>query len=60
MKPDLLEILVCPLCKKRLELSIKEQNGHDIITGCLYCIKCGISYPVADGIPDLLPKEAVH
>ncbi|NLL89696.1 MAG: Trm112 family protein [Dehalococcoidales bacterium] len=55
MKPDLMEILVCPLCKKRLELSMKEQTGHAIISGFLYCSKCKRKYPVKDEIPDLLP-----
>jgi uncharacterized protein YbaR (Trm112 family) len=57
MKPDLLEILICPLCKKKLELTVKEQDGHEIITGLLSCSECKRSYPVTGGIPDLLPGE---
>jgi len=53
----LLEILVCPLCKKKLELTVKEQDGHEIITGLLSCSECKRSYPVTGGIPDLLPGE---
>jgi uncharacterized protein YbaR (Trm112 family) len=57
MKPDLLEILVCPLCKKRLVLTAPETKGHEIITGFLYCDNCKNKYPVSGGIPGLLPPE---
>ena len=48
---DLLDILVCPVCKKPLLLN---QNG-----GSLKCTECRRVYPVRDNIPILLVDEAV-
>ncbi len=46
----LLEILVCPTCKQKLELT--PQND------ALLCRTCRLRYPVEDGIPVLIPSEA--
>lgn len=48
---DLLDILVCPLCKKALVL---KENGES-----LKCAECHRVYPVRDNIPILLVDEAV-
>lgn len=56
MSPDLMDILVCPVCKGPLELSItQEGGGGDIISGSLACAACNERYPIEDGIPNLLP-----
>ena len=55
MKPDLMEILVCPVCKGRLELEVAEENKEEIVSGALYCSCCQAHYPIVDTIPDLLP-----
>ncbi|MBM3767947.1 MAG: Trm112 family protein [Acidobacteria bacterium] len=47
---DLLEILVCPLCKAALEL--KPDNSG------LKCVQCKRVYPVRDEIPVMLVDEA--
>lgn len=47
---DLLDILVCPLCKKPLAVS---ENGES-----LKCGECRRVYPVRDDIPILLVDEA--
>ena len=57
MKRDLMEILVCPVCKGELELGVEEENGEEIVTGSLYCRKCNQHYPIVDTIPDLLPPD---
>jgi len=48
---DLLDILVCPVCKKPLVL---KDNGES-----LKCGECRRVYPVRDNIPILLVDEAV-
>jgi uncharacterized protein len=47
---DLLQILVCPLCKKPLELKSGPES--------LQCIECHRIYPIRDNIPILLVDEA--
>ncbi len=47
---ELLEILVCPLCKERLAL-VHEGKG-------LKCEKCHRVYPIRDDIPVMLIDEA--
>lgn len=57
MKRELNDILVCPVCKEKLELKVGEEEGEEIITGSLRCPKCDIDYPIEDGIPNMLPPE---
>jgi uncharacterized protein len=57
MRPDLLEILCCPVCRGTLTLTVARKDGDEIVTGTLRCAKCGVDYPIAEGIPDLLPPE---
>jgi uncharacterized protein YbaR (Trm112 family) len=47
---DLLDILVCPLCKASLELK-QNQAG-------LKCVQCKRVYPIRDDIPVMLIDEA--
>ena len=47
---DLLDILVCPLCKKPLTLQGNSES--------LKCAECRRVYPVRDDIPILLIDEA--
>jgi uncharacterized protein YbaR (Trm112 family) len=55
MKKDLMDILCCPVCKGDLKLTVKKEEGGEIIEGSLYCPKCNETYPIEDGIPNLLP-----
>ena len=57
MKPDLLEILRCPVCRGELKLTVRSQQGTEIVQGTLACAKCRVDYPIEDGIPDLLPPD---
>ncbi len=52
-----MEIIVCPVCKGTLELTVTERNETEIVTGTLYCGTCDFSYPIKDTIPNLLPPE---
>lgn len=47
---ELLEILVCPLCKADLELK-SDSSG-------LKCTQCHRVYPIRDDIPVMLVEEA--
>jgi uncharacterized protein YbaR (Trm112 family) len=57
MRPDLMEILVCPLCKGEIALTIYKQEGDEIIEGRLECAACNVQYPIDDGIPNMLPPD---
>ncbi len=57
MRDDLMEILVCPVCKGTLELTVKERDEREIVTGSLYCKACNFTYPITETIPNLLPPE---
>jgi len=48
--PELLAILVCPLCKEPVHL-LPDQSG-------LKCQACKRIYPVRDDIPAMLLEEA--
>lgn len=47
---DLLDILVCPVCKAKV-LPKTDENG-------LKCVQCNRVYPVRDDIPVMLVDEA--
>ena len=55
MKRELMEILVCPVCKGDLELRVETEDSEEIITGSLNCAACNETYPIDDAIPNLLP-----
>ena len=60
MRRDLMEILVCPVTKEPLELVVDELDPADeneILRGHLYSKSIDFKYPIADGIPNLLPPE---
>jgi len=57
MKEDLMEIIVCPLDKHDLELSVRDREDDEIVAGELTCTECGEVYPIEDGIPNLLPPD---
>ena len=57
MKKELMDILVCPVCKGELELTVEEENDTEVVTGSLYCRKCDHRYPIEDTIPNLLPPD---
>jgi len=47
---ELLEILACPKCHTKIELS-PDQDALD-------CPSCRLRYPIVDGIPVMLIEEA--
>ena len=56
MKKDMLDILCCPTCKGDLKLDIKKEDKDEIIEGFFTCKKCKVTYPIEEGIPNLLPQ----
>lgn len=48
--PRLLEVLVCPLSKARLEYDRAAQE--------LVCRESGLAYPIRDGVPVMLVEDA--
>jgi len=50
MDHKLLDILVCPICKGRLQLSSQKD--------ALICRADQLSFPIEDGIPVLLESQA--
>jgi len=57
MKESLMEIICCPMDKHDLELTVDERDGDEILEGTLSCPECGETYPIEDGIPNLLPPD---
>lgn len=57
MKRDLMDILCCPLDKHELELDVDERDDTEILAGTLTCTECGETYPIEEGIPNLLPPD---
>ena len=53
---DLLAILVCPSCKKKVEP--KDAATGENAQMWLVCTGCGLRYPVRDDIPIMLVEEA--
>ena len=50
IEKDLLEILVCPITKKKL---ILDEINNELISE-----EAKLAYPIRDGIPIMLPDEA--
>jgi uncharacterized protein YbaR (Trm112 family) len=48
--PRLIDILVCPICKRALDFDRKAQE--------LICQPDKLAYPIRDGIPIMWPDEA--
>ena len=52
LSPELLEILVCPKCKSKVEL--KPDGSALVCTGQ----QCRLAYPIREDIPVMLVEEA--
>ena len=55
MRLDLLEILVCAICRGDLDLKISLQKDDEVVEGTLTCEECGEVFPIEDTIPNMLP-----
>ncbi|WP_336359137.1 methytransferase partner Trm112 [Haladaptatus sp. ZSTT2] len=57
MKESLMDILCCPMDKSDLELEVDERDDDEVLSGTLVCTECGETFPIEDGIPNLLPPD---
>ena len=57
MNKELLEILVCPVCRGVFELHVEKESNGSVVTGTLKCLSCEKSYPIENSIPNLLPPD---
>jgi uncharacterized protein YbaR (Trm112 family)/SAM-dependent methyltransferase len=56
MRLNLLNVVCCPLCRNRLEVSTALRgDAQDLLDGSLQCSGCKHEFAVEGGIPDLLP-----
>ena len=56
MRDDLLALICCPECRGDLRLDAPKRDASgEIVQGTLTCVKEGHTYPIEDGIPNLLP-----
>lgn len=55
MKPELLELLRCPVSGERLRLETDEGTTEDVRTGALVSANGRFRYPIRDGIPRFVP-----
>lgn len=53
MRRSSLSTLRCPACRRELSLEAGKDNRPEVTTGILAC-GCGKTYPISDGIPDLI------
>ena len=56
MQHQLMDILVCPICKGDLELTVESEGDGEIVSGELRCAPCKETYPITDRIPNMLPR----
>lgn len=56
MRKNIVEILCCPTCKNELDITVEKQENDEILTGFLTCKKCKVTYPIQEGIANLLPQ----
>ena len=57
MKESLMDVICCPLDKADLELDVDDEDDAEVLAGTLTCTECGETYPIEDGIPNLLPPD---
>jgi SAM-dependent methyltransferase len=58
MKARALDLLVCPTCKTGLALTIRSQDGGEILEGDLSCGGCRRDYPIRCGVPRFVDNGA--
>jgi uncharacterized protein YbaR (Trm112 family) len=57
MKRRFLSILVCPACKKTLDLEVGSEDGGEILEGTLSCRSCRSRFPIRKGVPRFVQMD---
>jgi len=57
MKESMMDILCCPMDKADLEREVGREDEDEIVAGTLTCTECGESYPIEEGVPNMLPPD---
>ncbi|WP_435349480.1 methytransferase partner Trm112 [Haloarchaeobius sp. HRN-SO-5] len=57
MKESMMDILCCPMDKGELELTVETEDETEIVSGTLTCTECGETYPIEEGVPNMLPPD---
>jgi uncharacterized protein len=62
VKPDLLQKLCCPACRREnlLELQVQADDAYEVREGSLRCRACGTEFAVHRGVPELLHDPPAH
>lgn len=58
MKPNALDVLVCPPCHSSLDLEIDRQDGREVMEGLLTCKRCEAAYPIVRGVPRFVGADS--
>lgn len=59
MRSELLSILRCPVSGERLVLEANRAEGDHVIEGTLHAEHGGFTYPIVQGVPNLLPRPTI-
>ncbi len=53
---DMIPHLLCPTCQSgEMSAEVQREDGQQVLAGTLRCSSCGEAYPVAGGVPALMP-----
>ena len=51
LKQKLLNFLVCPTCRKSVDVKIRKRQGSEILEGSIKCRECSDNFKITKGIP---------
>ena len=51
MKQKLIDFLICPTCRKSVDVKIRKKRGSEIIDGLIKCRQCNDVFKITKGIP---------
>ncbi len=57
MDVELIERIICPVCRNELQWHIKRKHNNKVIGGYAKCTECGEIYPINNGIAIFLPAK---